>query len=67
MDKKYYYGILLSAQVNRYIYIVVYEPYSVLEGLQAVGFQGKMDLTRHSKGDGLEKKEKDKMIFNSGK
>ena len=40
MNKKYCYDILLSAQVNRYIFLVVYEPYRVLEGLQGVGFQG---------------------------
>ena len=31
MNKKYYHDILVSAQVNRYIFLVVYEPYRVLE------------------------------------
>ena len=41
MNKKYYFDILVSAQVNRYNFLVVYEPYRVLEGLKGVGFQGK--------------------------
>ena len=41
MNRKYYYDILVSAQVNRYIFLVVYEPYKyrALEGLEGVGFQ----------------------------
>ena len=46
MNKKYYFDILVSAQVNRYIFLVVYEPYRVLEGLQGVGFQGKNCFTK---------------------
>ena len=46
MNKKYWYDILLSAQVNRYIFLVVYEPYRVLEGLQGAGFQGKNCFTK---------------------
>jgi hypothetical protein len=45
MNKKYSYDILVSAQVNKYIFLVVYEPYRVLEGLQGVGFQGKNCFT----------------------
>ena len=42
MNRKYYYDILVSAQVNRYNFLVVYEPhkYRALEGLEGVGFQG---------------------------
>ena len=42
MNRKYYYDILVSAQVNRYNFLVVYEPYKyrALEGLEGVGFQG---------------------------
>ena len=41
MNRKYYYDILVSAQVNRYIFLVVYEPYKyrALEGLEGVGFE----------------------------
>ena len=41
MNIRYYFDILVSAQVNRYNFLVVYEPYRVLEGLKGVGFQGK--------------------------
>ena len=41
MNRKYYYEIFVSAQINRYNFLVVYEPYRALEGLQCVGFQGK--------------------------
>ena len=41
MSKKYQYDILISAQVNIYNFLVVYEPHRALEGLQGVGFQGK--------------------------
>ena len=42
MNRKYYYDILVSAKVNRYNFLVVYEPYKyrALEGLEGVGFQG---------------------------
>ena len=46
MNKKYYCDILVSAQVNRYNFLVVYEPYRVLEGLKGVGFQGKNCFTK---------------------
>ena len=41
MNRKYYYDILVSAQVNRYIFLVVFEPYKyrALEGLEGVGFE----------------------------
>ena len=41
MKRKYYYDILVSAQVNRYNFLVVYEPYKyrALEGLEGVGFE----------------------------
>ena len=40
MNRKYYYDILVSAQVNRYNFLVVYEPYRALDGLEGVEFQG---------------------------
>ena len=42
MNRKYYYDILVSAQVNRYIFLVVYEPYKyrALEGLEGLRFEG---------------------------
>ena len=46
MNKKYYHDILVSAQVNRCIFLVVYEPYMVLEGLQGVRFQRKIALQK---------------------
>ena len=48
MNRKYYYDILVSAQVNRYNFLVVYEPYKyrALEGLEGVGFQGKNRFTK---------------------
>ena len=48
MNKKYYHDILVSAQVNRCIFLVVYEPYMVLEGLQGVRFQRKIALQNPS-------------------
>ena len=45
MNKKYYYDIFVFVQVNKYIFLVVYEPYRVLEGLQGVGCQGKHCFT----------------------
>ena len=46
MSKKYQYDILISAQVNIYNFLVVYEPDRALEGLQDIGFQGKDCLTK---------------------
>ena len=46
MNKKYYHDILVSAQVNRCIFLAVYEPYRVLECLKGVGFQGKNCFTK---------------------
>ena len=42
MNRKYYYDILVSAQVNKYNFLVVYERYKyrALEGLEGVGFLG---------------------------
>ena len=44
MSKKYQEDILVFAQVNRYNFLVVYGPHRALEGLQGVGFQGKITL-----------------------
>ena len=38
MSKKYYYDILVSAQVNRYNFFGGCKPHRELEGLQGVGF-----------------------------
>ena len=43
MNRKYYYDILESAQVNRYnFFLVVNEPYKyrALEGLEGLRFEG---------------------------
>ena len=37
---------MVSAQVNRYNFLVVYEPYRALECLQGVGFQGKICFSK---------------------
>jgi len=46
MSKKYEYDIFLSAQVNRYNFLMVYKPHRVLESIQSGGFQGKNCLTK---------------------
>ena len=48
MTRKYYCDISISAQVNRYNFWGVYEPYKyrALESLEGVGFQGKNCFTK---------------------
>ncbi len=46
ISKKYEYDIILSAQVNRYNFLMVYEPHRALKGVQSGGFQGKNCLTK---------------------
>ena len=46
MNKKYYYGICYLPRSTDTFFLVVYEPYRVLEGLRDVEFQGKNCLTK---------------------